>query len=247
MASSLPTCMLPHFSTLARTSRLAVCILVFLFLSHGAARAQTTIDTTASQNTGVASFGNPPSSPTYAQTITAPTAPNSSVLLDFTFEVLNYSAFPINAIAYVYAWNGTTAIGPALFSSAQFTIPGSATAYVPETITPFGGVNLIPGSEYLLAFSTVGASSSNGFAGFGFVGGPDAYSGGEFVYSADSTTVAGAAFLNTGAQDLAFRADFGTAAVPDKGSTALLLGLALAGLCALSARGKRQPSGSKSH
>lgn len=141
-----------------------------------AAHAATTIDTVSAWNgfETIGSWGKPDTA-TYGQTFTAPV---ESRLDSFTFYLNNSVATPFGA--YVYAWNGSSITGSALYASGQLTTSGSGTLQ-PFTINT-GGISLTPGSSYVAFFSTSGYQALGGNQGRWGLVGSNPYSGGDFVY-----------------------------------------------------------------
>jgi hypothetical protein len=110
-------------------------------------------------------FGEPPDSTTYGAVIDVPT--KDHVLTQFSMYVEHISGGPVVFNAYVYAWNGTQATGPALYASdsVQTVNPGG---FVPETFNfNTQNLSLTPGDQYVLTIST--ANQSDGDADYGGV------------------------------------------------------------------------------
>lgn len=222
---------------LCRTTFAALPLLT-LALALPAAHADTTIDNPGDRS-GFFGWGSVASgsTPTYGQTITAPTG--ESLLTSFT---LTFTFGPGGQAyrAYVYAWNGSTITGSALFTSDLLTAPMAPDADVPVTIST-GSVAVTAGSQYALLFSTLGeASSSSGYE-FRTNSDDSSYTGGTFITNDrgagnPNTTVASltAGGWDSQNRDLAFTATFinAAAAAPEPGSIALLLtaGVPVAGL-----------------
>jgi hypothetical protein len=185
------------------------------------------------QTSVIAPFGsvNSESTATYGTIFYAP-AGGIATLNDFTvyFEGSETVAYQ----ADVYAWNGSEATGPALFSqNSSMTGDGSLQAVTTTT----GGVNLTSGSEYVAFFTTSdpGSIAANTVADgdwfFGLASGPlPNGEGGDMVYFNNQTSDQ----LTTQTWDetggfiySAFQADFNTSPVPEPTT------LALAGLSGL--------------
>ena len=182
---------------------------------------------------------------TYGQTITTPT---DNVLTSFSFWLgrtsTNYpdpSNPSLSFMAYVYAWNGTMATGPALYSSGVVT--HNATPSTPFTKYTFstGGLSLVPGDVYALFFSTSGLAGTGRIQWEAATG--DAYAGGNFIFmnngenTADWTTTAwGSGY----ASDVRFEATFegtGGPVVPEPSTWVMMItGLVALGLVALRRR-----------
>ena len=190
------------------------------------ARADMLVTTTGSWNgsDNVHDFGTSGSA-TYGQTITAPSAP-TDILESFTFFMRGPSTQSFRG--YVYAWDGSKATGPALYTSPTTSLAGGA-AFEPITFSmPTDGLTLTPGSQYVLFASVADpavAASSVGSSAWGQPGSSNVYGGGQFVFqnaldpSAWTSTTWSTGFLGTNG-DLAFQARFG--AVPEPTSIALL-------------------------
>jgi hypothetical protein len=183
---------------------------------------------------------------TYGQTFTAPA---DNVLTSFTFYV-NDNENPdfLDFAAYVYAWDGLKATGPALFTSGGMSTTDNGGAGGFETITVnTGGVTLATGSQYV-AF----LSASNFFDGiqgtsiWGYLN-ADVYAGGGFWFSNNGNNFAALTtnnwenFVGGGVNDLAFSMEFSPSQVPVPEPTSLLLfGTGAAGLIVKARRRKKQ-------
>ena len=208
------------------------------------ATADTAIDTTSAWNgsSGVQPWGLGPvgtTTSTYGETITTPA---DHYLTNFTFYINTSNT--INYQSYVYAWDGAEATGPALFSSAvQTTTPGAGyQSYTTQT----GGLDLTPGSQYVLFSTTSGlqAGQPSGTSTWGYTG-SNPYAGGQFQFanSEDNfsalTTQPWGSF---GTNDLAFKANFaGTnpMATPEP-SEAASIGFGVLGLSGLMLRARKR-------
>ena len=142
--------------------------------------AQTTIDTT-SAFTGdyVYYWGNTDTTPVYGQVFTAPTGVTKLDSFEFFVEA---SGGPMYYQAYVYAWGGSSATGPALFSSTQLTLPESA-GFTPAPIDT-GGIAVTPGSQYVAYFYENSGTGGGEWASVS----ASAYADGYFVYGDGTTT-----------------------------------------------------------
>jgi hypothetical protein len=205
----------------------------------GAAQADTVIDTTQSWNgsSTISSFGEN-GTPTYGQTFTVV---EDNVLTEFSFFLNdwnsiwgNRSASPINFAAYVMQWDGAKALGDILWqSSPQSTTQASG---LEQFTFNTGGTVLTQGAKYVAFFSTLGLWDRNFDAGETGHVWSDVYSGGEFVFSNNASSIEqlsqvtwdGRWFTST---DMAFTAKFSSEsqAVPEPGNVAVLLGLGAMG------------------
>jgi hypothetical protein len=132
----------------------------------GAAAHATTIDTTP--NWDGSNYINPFGgfqTGVYGETFTAP----GGNLLNYTFYVNTET--PLDVVGQVYAWNGSLtggngpqgAAGPALFTSAQFTINGTA-AWQAVTINT-GSLALTTGQHYVALLADVNPNNGTGVWG----------------------------------------------------------------------------------
>lgn len=206
--------------------------------------AQTTIG--AGGGNYVQSWGKDDTQ-TYGQTVTTPT---DNVLTSFSFWLGRTSTmYPdpstpsLSFMAYVYAWNGSMATGPALYTSGVTT--HNATPSTPFTKYTFttGGLSLVPGDMYALFFSTTGLAGTGRIQ---WESAPtDEYGGGSFIFlnNGESTAAWTSDSWTQGlfASDLHFEATFAsaTATVPEP-STWLLMITGLLGLGAVALRRKRE-------
>jgi Ca2+-binding RTX toxin-like protein len=145
-------------------------------LISGVALADTIIDTTQLSEDRIFPFGKP-NTATYGQVITAPT--NDTQLDSFTF--LMDQPDTVIFRGEVYAWDGEKATGPNLYESEPRTTSGSNS--LEEITFNTGGIQLVPGREYVL-FATISKDyeASSGQGSWGWVPDDNAYAGGKFVY-----------------------------------------------------------------
>lgn len=183
--------------------------------SAGTAAADTTLSSGVFNGT-LSLFGYSANS-TFGQVFTAPAVDN--VITDFSFIVISNPEVT-GVSAYIYAWDGTKATGPALFTSSPFTLVGDYQRFQINT----GGVALTSGSQYVAFVSVSAGPGGTGTASFGA-----SFPGrlGGFVYQSNGSNF-GALFTTswTGVGfDSAFTANF----IPAPGAAGLL---GLAGLAA---------------
>jgi hypothetical protein len=193
-----------------RAALLTMTMILGLLLAAGAALADTVIDTTPQADEPICCFGHPDTA-TYGQLITAPA--DDTQLDSFTF-FMNITGTVV-VRGEVYAWDGEKATGPNLYESAPRTV--SNTSGYEEVTFDTGGVQLVPGQQYVL-FATISKDyeSSDSSGDWQAVWSGNPYPGGHFVYmnnGADFDQL----FTNPWDQsfsnlDLAFKAVFSTSA-----------------------------------
>lgn len=156
----------------------------------------------------ISSFGNP-NTATYGQTVTVPLG-SPGTLTRFSFQIGNCSA-AVTARAHIYAFNGSTATGSSLFSSAPFVIP-SGSAF--NRITVNTGNLTLPGGLYVFFFSISQDPGAGGSCRYGSVTNT-AYSGGQFVFQNNGTDTSQwtSTTWSTIASDLAMQSDLNIGAV----------------------------------
>ena len=127
--------------------------------------------------------------PTVGQVITAPTDGNNT-LESFTVAMPGSSpGFQLNMTAAVFAWDATDfhPAGSALVDTAISSPEMTGTApYLNDfyNLTFSPGVQLSPGQQYVVLFSTLGVSQSHFYDGDSFgVTFTDTYAGGEMVFA----------------------------------------------------------------
>lgn len=158
----------------------AIAFTVFVS-SVPCAQAATTIDTTPWDST-LFPFGEPITA-TYGQTITVPSIDN--VLKSFTFFLDDSSIRPgpTKFEAFVYAWDGTKATGPALFASSPMSTTNNAGNDGFESFEiDTGMLALEAGSVYVLFFSTANLFDGVEDASVSALRTDNPYPGGEFFY-----------------------------------------------------------------
>lgn len=166
------------------TGFLAVLCVASVAPTRAAQPAATIIDTTPAWDgaSEIFAFGTPDTA-TYGQTITAPM--QDTLLKSFTF----YLRVPTSVTfrGYVYAWDGTKAVGPALYESAD-TSTTDATVLQPITFNT-DAIPLVAGQQYVL-FASISklyaANPHDTFGSWGYVGETDAYLEGKFVFHNNS-------------------------------------------------------------
>jgi hypothetical protein len=201
--------------------RLLAAASVVLAAAASVVRADVFIDTTPAWGTqGFCCFGIP-NTQTYGQTVSVPLNGNS-VLESFTF----YMKIP-NTLAIrgeVYAWDGTRAVGHNLFESPVVNGFGTGSWYTYEFDT--GGLALIPGGQYVLFATT--SKDNGGHSGWGPWGltTTNPYTGGALVYQNNGTDTSrwtSEMWATLPPQyDLAFKAHFSPATVPEPSTWVLL-------------------------
>lgn len=210
-----------------------------------AARAGSNDLDTAAGATGTFRYQGPISALSVGEVLMSPSS-GDHFLTTFTFYMSNTTS-TFKDVAQVYAWNGTQAIGSALFTSSPFTISLSST-YTPYTIDTSvgGGLNLTPGSQYIVLFTYLGAGNPSGTTGGASVllntNNPDSH--GYYSFNSTASTQIGWTSPNSGF-DLAVKATFGDgtltsppAAVPEPG--VIVSALSMAGMTGLALlRGRR--------
>lgn len=202
----------------------------------GAAHANSTIDTLPSWNGSsfISSFGGSNGGTgVYGETFTAPGGP----LHSYTFEVNDQGVRMNDIVAEVFAWSGNLeggnpsqgATGPALFTSAPFTITGENGFQAVTVYT--GNLTLTTGDNYVILFADTGTDAA--FAHFGLVGNGLAAGDGGFNYFNNNHTlgdISGTWDDGVNFGSLAYDATFG---VPEPAAWALMiLGVGAVGVAA---------------
>ena len=204
------------------------------------AAAQATVYQNSNDASSIFSFGNPDTT-AYGEEFIAP----GGALQSLTYTFASGSAGNLELV--VAAWNGTRAVGPALYTSGLTFYNGS-----PNTPVTWSGINLsLTTAASYIAFVTVavpgnttgnylsGATSGAGFLGSSGNGGL----GGAFYYTnstgVDPLTQA-TAWSSYFIPDLLFSATFGpaVASVPEP-MTLSLFGAGLVGAVAFRRRKKK--------
>jgi hypothetical protein len=152
----------------------------------------------------------------YGDIFTAP----GSVLNDFTFTAAGES-YPF--VAQVYAWNGTGATGPALYTSGLNTLTATLTAY---TFTP--NITLTVGNAYVAFITNQPNNVSLGGSGTGYIAASDGGTGGIFEFAEGDPSLG--TTWQTYPSTAQFHADFSGAVTPVPEPISLsLFGAGLAG------------------
>jgi hypothetical protein len=188
-----------------------MAVLMFAMVGARAALAETVIDTAPQGNGTICCFGSGGDFETWGQLITAPA--DDTQLESFTFFI---STNPIVMRGEVYAWDGEKATGPNLYESAPRTV--TSTSGFEEVTFDTGGVQLVPGQQYVL-FATVSKDYESSAATASWLGVfPGVYPGGYFV-EMDNGSSFDQLFTNAWSLrlhdwDLAFKAVFSTSDSP---------------------------------
>jgi hypothetical protein len=198
-------------------------------VAGSAAMADTTIETFSAWSGGsISSFGEPDAA-TMGQTFICPA---DSHMVDFTF-MFDDGPNPdfVDFEAYVYAWDGSKATGPALHASGPYSTTDNGGNGGWENLTfSTNNLSLTPGGAYVAFVCTSNLfDGENGFAALGAVNG---YDDGEVVYMTNgddfgllTTKNWESGFSPT---DLAFEMNFATIPAPGAGVVLGLGGLASA-------------------
>jgi hypothetical protein len=201
-----------------------ILALTFLITWLPTSQADTQIDTTGNWfgGQGAGTLGNPAFSPTFGQTFTAP---SDNVLTNFTVYTRATFGASLHARAYVYAWDGNSITGPALFTGGPLTLTNPSGSSSFTEVPTATNVVLNAGSQYVFMMTILGEPASSGSAVFGLTS-SDPYGGGGH-WQSNSTTIDDLGVTNWnsfGGLDLAFKADFQAEAVPEPSTWVMLLG-----------------------
>lgn len=188
-----------------------------LAASPVAASAATTIDTGVSSSLYTCQWGYP-NTATYGQVIAVPQ--QDSLLDGFSFYVMQFrdgvtgqptlQAATINYRAYVYGWDGSKAVGGAVWASGPRvveTTPGSTAAQ--EIAIDTDGLALTPGVRYVLFLSISEDYALHGSDDKACFAAPETkYTGGPWAFqnNADDTTWWTTRSWSSWADGLAFKA-----------------------------------------
>jgi hypothetical protein len=140
-----------------------------------------------------------------------------NVLNDFTFTVAGNS-YPF--VAQVYAWSGTGATGPALYTSGVTALTATLTSY---TFTP--NLSLSSGSLYVAFVTNQPNGVSLGGSGTGYMAASNGGTGGTFEFVEGNPAVATWSVYPSNAQ---FHADFSNSTPVPEPVTLSLFGAGVA-------------------
>lgn len=161
-------------------------------------------------NSAINSFGVP-NTETYGQTVTVPAGETS--MTSFRFMISVTSGGPIQAQAFVYAWDTVNShtTGAALFQSSTVTI--SDPTFQPYTFTIPGGAPVTAGQVYVIFLTTSQSAQVNSSSRWGALTYNAAVPGGQFVFQNNGTNFGNLAVVSWSsiAEDLAFAVAFGGA------------------------------------
>jgi hypothetical protein len=190
----------------------------------------TTIYNTVQPFTGDWSIFGEPDTSTYGQTFTVG---SDHVLNSFSLFLDGTPTASFNFEAYVYAWNGAEATGPALYTSSLQTFSGTPSGNPQEFAFNVGAINLTSGNQYVAFLSTAGVQDGgNNYALMPYSGtfGTDVLPDGQFVYyntGNDFAALTSSAWdlnsSNSCCGDVWFKATFSDGAVPEPASWAMMV------------------------
>lgn len=199
-------------------------------LSLAASAHAGVIDSTGVNFGTVGSFGQP-NTATYGQTFALA---GNHTLDSFSMFMSGEVFKPIQFKAYVYEWNGSSATGAALYSSAVQSFGGSGPGSHKEFAFSTGGVNLVDGKSYVAFVSTSGLFDGVTSTARMPMAPSDAIGSGSFVFlnnGNDFSAVTNATWTAWD-NDVWFKASYGAGGAADVPlpATLPLLGLGLAAL-----------------
>jgi hypothetical protein len=155
----------------------------------------------------------------YGEIFTVPGS--STVLNDYTLTVASDSSFPF--VSQLYAWNGTTTIGPALFTSDVLTTTSTLTSY---TFNP--DISVTAGNQYIAFVTNQPNGVSLGGSGLGIMAQTNSsFPGAGFAFAEGNP--AGGSWFPFGTINEQFHADFSSPSPAPVPST-LLMSLILFGM-----------------
>jgi hypothetical protein len=184
----------------------------------------------------------PDATPTFGQTFT-PTA-SQTRLKSIRFAIFNGFGVDQDFLAFVYAWNGTTTVGPPVFAGPNPTGTVKVQPGYVNYDVDTRGVAVTPGQQYVAFFTALGTNRKDDDNRWAYLGtnlrdGVDAYPGGNFVFNNTLSFSAGwsnpTGFGGKPGHDAVFRLTF----VPEPTPAALAF-VAAAGFTIIAFRWKRQ-------
>jgi len=215
----------------------AITLTLISLFSIDIARADTfTLNTGMPGPGNIAAFGES-NTATYGQTFTA--VAGTTQLNRFTLYLRQTTAQAVTFAGYVYAWDGTKAVGPQLFASGaqQTSGVGQTDGYNFNA----GGINLVAGQQYVAFLSASGFFDGvQSLANMPGVG--NTYSDGDFVFYNNGNNfslLTNTAWSCTGCGygDVAFQAEFsGPGAEAPEPATLALFGTGLSAVAGVARR-----------
>lgn len=218
---------------------LAVAVALAASVWTSAAVAATVIDTSAGPFGAVEPFGETDTA-TYGQTFTV--SGPEKYLTRFAFRFDDFlDTDTVDFAAYVYAWDGTKATGPALYTSAMRTSTDNGGAGGMEEFSfATGYVPLVIGDQYVAFLSVTDYFDGEPGTSFWELSDTDVLPGGAFVFTNNSSDMSlltsqewDSSSVFVDGQDTWFKATFSIPAP-------LSLGLLVAGALALGAARTRR-------
>jgi hypothetical protein len=184
-----------------------------------AAAMATDIDTSAHTPLSIGIFGSP-NTATYGQTFTA--GAGDTFLNSFSLFLNGTTSSPLTFRGYLATWDGTKA-GTLLYTSANRVISSTAAKqeyfFAPLT-------SLTVGTQYVAFLSVSQLGAQNSVLATMPYSLTSVLPNGNFVYSNSGTNFASlftSGWSNLGSGDVAFKADFGAAPVPEPAAWTMML------------------------